>query len=222
VLELVWRRLKNLRQVDLLAYHEDISIFRQESMKDLSSRQQKEFKRSRIVPPEHYKAMETDERRAFVIGQIERGNHAKVESLSVSDLLTFFEETDRESPSNLLYRLVMEQRGAAEVEASLEDDLDFVLFFEIFGQERAQAVMSNSRLLQVYQSLASGDDEFITRAQVGAMLEQRGAEAVADEVYTDTDGKHFVQIFGLKSTGLLSKDIANRLKGKHLEEGIGL
>ena len=192
-------------------------------MKKLTNRQREDYELNRINPPEGYRAMSTEQRSAFVAQELATGNHAFEESLSIQDLFYFAGKTGNESPEYFLYRLIMAKKDPAVVESHLSDELDFVFFFELYGHELAKTHLSSARLLETYGLLDGfGDDIHVTDEDVKSMLEERGAEVVGADVSNNKLCKIFVEVFGLKALNHVPRNVANKFKGKHLEDALGL
>jgi hypothetical protein len=178
----------------------------------------------RITAPVGYEVMSTAERRAFVDQQLQTGNHAFEESLAIHDLLhCCFYSAWQESPEHFLYRLIMVRKDPVEVARHVESELDTVIFFELYGNDRANTLLSTVQLLQVFTYLeGQGESEHISLTKIGHTLIGRGIEDVAAQVKTKDTCQSFVKLFGLKSVQFVSKDLATQFKGNHLEELMGL
>lgn len=192
-------------------------------MKKLTNRQREDYELTRIKPPEDYQAMSTEQRSAFVAQELATGNHVFEESLSIEDLFYFAGKTGGESPEYFLYRQIMARKDPAVVESNLVDELDFVFFFEIYGHDLAKTHLSSAKLLETYGLLDDfGDDIHVTDEDVKTMLEERGAAVVGADVSNTKLCKLFVEVFSLKALNHVPRDVANKFKGKHLEDGLGL
>jgi hypothetical protein len=192
-------------------------------MKNLTKRQLEDYDNCRIKPPAEYQDMDTEQRRAFVLQEIESGKHPVEESLSIHDILHFSGQTGSESPEYFLYRIILERKDPSEVEQHLKEDLDYMLFFELYGIESAKTHLKSSRLLDLHHLIDYyGDDIYVSAKDIELMLHERGCEAVAVEVTNKKLCESYVEIFGLNAIKYVQKNVANKFKGDLLEESLGL
>jgi hypothetical protein len=192
-------------------------------MKKMSRRQREDYEFPIVITPENYQDMSTEECRAFIAQELATGRYATEESMAIEDLIFFAGQTGGESPEFFIFRQLVGRHEPAKVVPHLEDDMDFELFFDVFGLDVGKAHMSNAKLLDLHEIIQYyRDDMAINQTRVKAMLEERGAESVGAEVTNEQQSKIFVEVFGLKAIQYVPKDIARKFKGKHLEDGLGL
>jgi hypothetical protein len=192
-------------------------------MKSMSRRQREDYEFPLVITPENYQDMSIEECRAFIAQELATGRFAFEESMSINDLIFFAGQTGGQSPEFFIFRQLVGRHDPAKVAPHLEDDMDFELFFEVFGLEVGKTHLSNARLLDLHEIIQYyRDDMAINQKRVKAMLEERGAESVGAEVVNEQQSKIFVEVFGLKALQHVPKETARKFKAKHLEEGLGL
>lgn len=94
-------------------------------------------------------------------------------------------------------------------------------FVSRFGSLTAQQFFTEQLWLEAYYEARF----FSNPAQMSMIveiLEQRGAQKVAKAVGTASHGQIFIEVFGLEAHALLPKHIASQVKGRHLEDALGL
>jgi hypothetical protein len=192
-------------------------------MNEMTVRELNKFERKRIDQPEGYAQWSDEERRAFVLSDILKGNHPAVEVMSTKSLLYFGTELQNGSPEYFLYRIFLALKDPAEVARELNNDTDHMIFIEVFGHEVANQHEVPLPWLSLYAWVGVYNDyKGRCKEQLRLLLESHGAEAIAAEVTTEKDYRGFVDIFGIKATRLLSRDIAKQFQGGYLEEALGL
>jgi hypothetical protein len=94
-------------------------------------------------------------------------------------------------------------------------------FVKKFGATASQTFFPERLWLEAYfDSKFSGE-----KAQVNMIcdvLRFRGAESLAQAVDSKESGMLLIELFGFQAHKLLPKDIANQVKGRHLEDELGL
>ena len=176
-----------------------------------------------IAAPAHYATLDAAGRRAFVEHELGSGKHHELDALETPDLLYLGSAIDTGIPDYFLYRVLLGRKDPAAVVNYLNSEVDHLLFIDAFGFERARPHKSVECWLDIYSLMhIFSDFEGASKNEVRKLIESHGAEAVADEVKTVELGEVFVEIFGIKTVSLVPKDIASQIKGRHLEDQLGL
>jgi hypothetical protein len=170
--------------------------------------------------------MSLEQRKTYVRHQVDSGKFDDDQSLPIRVL---FERAsvygDFELPY-YRYRMAIEARDPAIVQAEMKTSHDASYFLESYGVERSKPFLSSRLWLEAYH--------YRPTPEICEVIKSRGAEQIAEELQkpvedasvapTDivTLGYHFVEIFGFKSLYLLAYDLAKQVKGRHLENELGL
>jgi hypothetical protein len=105
----------------------------------------------------------------------------------------------------------------------LGDDVDYMMFIESFGFERVREFKTVDFWFSLYNKVEMyADFKGTCKKEIGRLLESHGSESVAGLINDAKSFGSFVEIFGTKAIVRLDKAIANKYKGTHLEDQLGL
>jgi hypothetical protein len=177
---------------------------------------------------ESFSALPPDEREFFVREQIRRGEYASDSKLSIQDILNLVDIYGEWEPEYYRYRMALEAIDPAIVEQDIHSKDEARIFVESYGHERAKPFLPSRLWLEAYND---GSTKIETRHNIKYILECRGPEKIAAEVYKEMSvslksderlGRIIIHIFGIKAATFFPAELARKLKGQHVEDALGL
>lgn len=193
-------------------------------MKNMTDAERNTYFRQRIYnQPVNFEELSLVERFNWVKQELDTGDYQEEKSLSYRDVLYFGTNLHARRPEHFLYRILLEAFDITEVAAFIDDSKQpyyAVSFLQSFGLERAKPLISNEVWLGVMEMWSAR--ELPERSLVKIILEGRAPESIAPLITCNSDGVRFLEIFGVRSLGLLPSGMAQYLKGKHLANELGL
>jgi hypothetical protein len=189
-------------------------------MNHLTESQLAALEKTIVRPTAKYYELSVAERRALVAAS---RIDPELESIKAKDLLAIATTMDNGEPDFYLVRILLERHDPASVVHYLNDDVDHMMFIEAFGYERVRSFQSVAFWFSLYSEVEKYCDFRGTcKKEIGRLLESHGPESVTGLVRDAKEFGCFVEIFGTKAIRLLDKAIANKFKGAHLEDRLGL
>lgn len=172
--------------------------------------------------PEDFSNFSMEKRRSWVSSKLNSSNYELDKSLSIQDVLKLSAGLAPWCSEYFLYQVLLEAYHPAEVEKHVTLSCHASFFLESYGLERSKTFIASQNWLKVLDRSNTSILQSHTRDQVYQLLRWRGAEQVAHTIKDKAMGLHFLDIFGLQSLSLLPNDLAKQIKGRHLENELGL
>jgi hypothetical protein len=188
-----------------------------------------------------FQKMSQEERRVWIRGLMEDGTYPYQKNLTVEDIIEQGLTYKVEDWDHYRYRIQLEgvdPAVAAKYVQAVNNCNHTRFFMEAYGLERSKPYLSSYTWINAYHSsVGKFEDNAQTKRDIGLLIAERGAEKVCEEikgrspaeiermVFSVTSGrwgKSFVEIFGWKAVSGLPPVLANKMKGGHLEEALGL
>jgi hypothetical protein len=176
---------------------------------------------------EAFVAMSLEQRIAHVRDQIANGRFKEDQLKDVRELMTLCSiYGDWEQPY-YRYRMAIEGLDPVIVAAEMKYTDDARTFLQAYGLERSKPYLSSRLWLQTYH-------HHNNTPGIVEILKSRGAEKIAEEVRKTpetgsssepgrlTMARHFIKIFGIRAACHLESGLASKLKGRQLEDELGL
>jgi hypothetical protein len=197
----------------------------------MSPEQLEQFNEKRLKKEalaESFSAMRPDEREFFVREQIRRGEYASDSDLSIQEILDLADIYGEWEPEYYRYRMALEAIDPAIVAEDIHSKDEARIFVESYGHERAKPFLPSRLWLDAYNDRSTKTE---TRHHIKYIIESRGPEKIAAEVYKEMGsilksderlGKIMIHIFGIKATKFFPAELARKLKGQHVEDALGL
>lgn len=172
--------------------------------------------------PKDFPSFSFEDRRTWVRKELDSGKYRKADEVSIASIFQMGLRVLPWHPNYFMYRMLL-----ADVEPSLaadkiRDEHDARFFLESYGLETSLPYISDEIWLKAFSLVTFHREEATTTQQVKLLLQNRGAERVAESIWCKAGGALFLDIFGVESNIHLPKHIANHAKGRQLEEAIGL
>lgn len=172
--------------------------------------------------PRNYEDFSTEERYSWVRQELATGNY---ESADVIGLNEIFERGMKSIPWNadyVMFRILLTEFDPATAAKVVRNPGGARFFLESYGIERSLPFVDDEIWFMAYKMTVYGDEKKATTQEVKKLLQQRGVERIAQLIFNKDDGAVLVEIFVIEATNHLSTHIAKQIKGKHLEESLGL
>ena len=172
--------------------------------------------------PSYYDALEPHERYTWVRAELATGKYESAENIGLSSL--FFLGTTA-SPWNadyLMFRLLLTEFDPTLAAKRVTDSRSARFFLEAYGIERSLPFIDDEIWFMAFSTEVFGKEEKAINLQIKKLLQHRGAERIAELIFNEKAGAVYVDIFGIEATTHLPQRLSLQLKGKYLEESLGL
>lgn len=176
-----------------------------------------------------------DERRVWIRELMQDGTLCYDEKLSVEDIIESGMTYSNPEWDYYKYRVQLEMVDPA-LAAKCVAMVNHVRFFmEAYGLERSKPFLSSFTWINAYHgSVGKFEDNAQTKRDIGLLIAHRGAERVCEEIcsrtpeeihkmlYSKRWGDSFVEILGIKAVSGLPPELARKIKGRQIEDALGL
>jgi hypothetical protein len=173
-------------------------------------------------PPKNFADLSTDERRAWVVQEMCTGDYEDARSLPVEWVLAFGSTSHEWSPEYFMYLALLARFDPVDAAPHIRSAIRAVFFVLAYGVELAAPHVPANIWLAAMNECPFTPEEVKARHMILLLLKSRGADLVIPFIKGPEFGLLFVEIFGFESISLLPDKIANKVKGKLLENELGL
>jgi hypothetical protein len=172
--------------------------------------------------PSYYDALEPHDRYTWVRAELATGKYESAENIGLSSVLFLGMNASPWNADYAMFRLLLSEFDPALAAKRVTDSRSARFFIEAYGLERSLPFIDDEIWFTAFSEEVFGKEEKATKLEIKTLLQHRGAERIAELIFNEKAGAVYVDIFGIEATANLPLRLAKQLKGKHLEESLGL
>lgn len=169
--------------------------------------------------PKDFDGLPAAERHEWVCNEMASGRYVRSDEISIATLLTNGSQAEYRNADHIMYRVLLSEVDPALAAEKVLGSSHARFFLDSYGLEKSADFLDDQVWFKAYMKTFMVNED--TTQQIKSILQRRGAERIA-EVVNASRGIAYLDIFGIEAIKHLPKRIADQVRGKYLEESLGL
>jgi hypothetical protein len=169
--------------------------------------------------PKDFDGISPAERHSWVCSELASGRYVRSDEISIATLLTNGSQADYRNADHIMYQVLLSEVDPALAAEKVLGSSHARFFLESYGLETSAEFLDDHLWFSAYMKTHMANED--TTQQIKSILQRRGAERIA-EVVNASRGIAYLEIFGIEAIKHLPKRISDQVRGKYLEESLGL
>jgi hypothetical protein len=172
--------------------------------------------------PVLYDALSTEDKYLYVRRCIAAGEYKRDENIGIDEIFVRGMRAAPWHPTYALHRIWLSETDITNTAKEVHGTGRAKFFLEAYGVELSLPFIADEIWFSAYREPTYSPEDEATTKEIKKLLQHRGAERISALITDEKAGAAFVDVFGIKATSYLPSRLAKQIKGKLLEDSLGL